>query len=555
MTEEKDHKSIRDAESEWRRRYAKELSRLKPGRTASGIPVDPLYTPAADRVSDYLPRSGFPGDPPYTRGIYPTMYAGRPWTMRQYAGFGTAAESNRRYRYLLQQGQTGLSVAFDLPTQLGYDADHPAARGEVGRVGVSICSLQDMEILLKGIPLQKVSTSMTINATAAVVLAMYLAVAERGGVPFAELAGTVQNDVLKEYVARGNYIYPPRPSLRLAVDIMAYCKDNVPGWNTISISGYHIREAGSTAIQELAFTFANAIAYVEAAERRGFSIDELGPRLSFFFNSHSDFLEEVAKFRAARYLWHSITVGRFGAKNPAASRLRFHTQTAGSTLTAQQPLNNLVRVGLQAMASVLGGTQSLHTNSYDEALSLPSEEAATEALRTQQIIAEETGVTSTIDPLAGSYYVEQLTRSITDGVNDYLAKIDELGGALQAIEAGYVQAEIHRSAYAFQREIEEGSRVVVGVSKYVSEGPQEPVFKLRPEVEDEQVSRVRSFKSERDSGAVRGVLSRLEKSARGDANLMPVLLDSVKAGATLGEVSDVLRDVFGTYDSNRASRI
>jgi methylmalonyl-CoA mutase N-terminal domain/subunit len=555
LSDERNDKRIEDAEAEWRGRHAKELSRLKPARTASGLQVDPVYTPTGDIVSDYLRLSGFPGDPPYTRGIYPTMYAGRPWTMRQYAGFGTAAESNSRYRYLLEQGQTGLSVAFDLPTQLGYDADHPAARGEVGRVGVSICSLQDMETLLEGIPLQKVSTSMTINATAAVVLAMYLAVAERQGVQYSELAGTVQNDVLKEYIARGNYIYPPRPSLRLAVDIMAYCKERVPGWNTISISGYHIREAGSTAVQELAFTFANAIAYVEAAADRGFTVDELGPRLSFFFNSHSDFLEEVAKFRAARYLWHSIAAGRFGATNPAASRLRFHTQTAGSTLTAQQPLNNLVRVGLQALASVLGGTQSLHTNSFDEALSLPSEEAATAALRTQQIIAEETGVTSTIDPLAGSYYVEHLTRSIIEGVDDYLSKIDEMGGALQAIERGYVQGEIHRSAYAFQRDIEEGRRTVVGVSKYASEGSEEPVFKLRPEVEDEQVERLRGFKDGRDGRAVQASLSKLKEAARGDANLMPVLLDCVKAGATLGETSDVLREIFGTHDSTHASRV
>jgi methylmalonyl-CoA mutase N-terminal domain/subunit len=411
-----------------------------------------------------------------------------------------------------------------------------------------------METLLDGLPLAEVSTSMTINATAAVVLAMYLAVAEKNGVPFDRLSGTVQNDVLKEYIARGNYIYTPQPSLRLAVDIMAYCKENVPGWNTISISGYHIREAGSTAVQELAFTFANAIAYVEAAVERGFSVDELGPRLSFFFNSHSDFLEEAAKFRAARFIWHSIVTGRFGAKNPAACRLRFHTQTAGSTLTAQQPLNNLVRVGLQAMASVLGGTQSLHTNSYDEALSLPSEEAATAALRTQQIIAEETGATLTVDPLAGSYYVETLTRAIVDGVNGYLKKIDEMGGALQAIESGYVQGEIHRSAYAFQREIEEGRRNVVGVSKYATEGEEGPVFTLRPEIETEQVARVQEFKRRRDTKAARDALSRLGEAARGQNNLMPVLLDAVKAGATLGETSDVLRDVFGTYDSMRSNR-
>lgn len=554
MPRGRDHKSLQKAADKWREANKEKLDGLKATKTASGIDVDPLYLPSENPVDDYIHHVGFPGEPPYTRGIYPTMYRGRLWTMRQYAGFGTAAESNRRYRYLLEQGQTGLSVAFDLPTQLGYDADHPAARGEVGRVGVSICSLEDMETLLDGLPLAEVSTSMTINATAAVILAMYLAVAERKGVPFSKLSGTVQNDVLKEYVARGNYIYTPRPSLRLAVDIMAYCKENVPGWNTISISGYHIREAGSTAVQELAFTFANAIAYVETAVERGFSIDDFGPRLSFFFNSHSDFLEEIAKFRAARLIWHSIVTERFEAKDPAASRLRFHTQTAGSTLTAQQPLNNLVRVGLQAMASVLGGTQSLHTNSYDEALSLPSEEAATAALRTQQIIAEESGATATIDPLGGSYYIESLTRAIADGVYEYLKKIDDMGGALPAIESGYIQGEIHRSAYMFQREIEDGRRSVVGVSKYLSDGDEGPVFKLRPEIEKEQLGRLREFKKGRDSDAIDGALSRLEEAAKGEDNLVPVLLEAVKAGATLGEASDVLRKVFGTYDAMRSAR-
>ncbi len=551
MSDQNGIERVKKAAERWRRSHRDKLERIRPAETASGIPVEPLYLPDEGHLKRYPDVSGFPGDPPYTRGIYPTMYRGRLWTMRQYAGFGTAAESNRRYRYLLEQGQTGLSVAFDLPTQLGYDADSPQARGEVGCVGVSICSLEDMEILLDRIPLEKVSTSMTINATAAVILAMYLAVAERQGVPLSKLSGTVQNDVLKEYVARGNYIYPPKPSMRLAVDIMAYCKDEVPGWNTISISGYHIREAGSTAVQELAFTFANAIAYVEAAAERGFSVDDFGPRLSFFFNAHSDFLEEVAKYRAARYLWHSIVTGRFGAKNPAASRLRFHTQTAGSTLTAQQPLNNLVRVALQAMASVLGGTQSLHTNSYDEALSLPSETAATAALRTQQIIAEETGATSTIDPLAGSYYIESLTRDIVDGVRGYIEKIDRMGGALEAIEAGYIQREIHKSAYAYQKEIEDGRRAVVGVNKHISNEETEPGFALRPEVEAEQMERVRRFKENRDESAARVSLERLEEAARADENLMPPLMDCVKAGATLGETSDLLRKVFGTYDPSR----
>jgi len=538
-----------EAAEGWRKRNEKSLASLEPAKTASGIEVEPLYIPPEDPASEYLTYLGFPGEPPYTRGIYPTMYAGRLWTMRQYAGFGTAEESNERYRYLLDQGQTGLSVAFDLPTQLGYDADHPSARGEVGRVGVSICSIEDMETLFKGIPLDKVSTSMTINATAPIILAMYLALARRRGISFEKLSGTVQNDVLKEYVARGNYIYPPGPSLRLAVDIMEYCKDHVPSWNTISISGYHIREAGSTAVQELAFTFANAIAYVEAAVARGMDIDEFGPRLSFFFNAHSDFLEEVAKFRAARFVWHSIVSERFKAKNPAAARLRFHTQTAGSALTAQQPLNNLARVALQAMAAVLGGTQSLHTNSFDEALSLPSEEAATAALRTQQIIAEESGVTATADPLAGSYYVEELTKRIARGVGEYLKRIDELGGALPAIESGYVQREIHRSAYAYQREIEEGKRAVVGVSKYASGGAPEPVFRLRPEVETEQARRTAELKAGRDGKAVRRALESLEQACRSEVNLMPVVLDAVEARATLGEISDVMRKVFGTYDS------
>jgi len=553
VSDKTDPKDFEHELARWRERHADELSRLESGRTGSGLPVEPLYGPGEARPRDYFENLGFPGEPPYTRGIYPSMYGGRLWTMRQYAGFGTAAESNLRYRYLLEQGQTGLSVAFDLPTQLGLDADHPDSRGEVGQVGVSVCTLDDMETLLKEIPLERVSTSMTINATAAVILAMYLAVAEREGVPFSKLSGTVQNDVLKEYTARGNYIYPPHPSMRLTVDIMAFCNEHAPGWNTISISGYHIREAGSTAVQELAFTFANAIAYVEEAVSRGLSIDGFGPRLSFFFNSHSDFLEEAAKFRAARRLWHWITTQRFGAVKPAASRLRFHTQTAGCTLTAQQPLNNLVRVGLQAMAAVLGGTQSLHTNSYDEALSLPSEEAATAALRTQQIIAEETGVTSTIDPLAGSYYVEHLTRTIVGEVKDYLKKIDEMGGALEAIEKGYVQREIHKSAYAFQRELEQGGRAVVGVNKYVSDESVEPSFRLRPEVEKEQAERVSRFKAERDSGAASKALANLEGAARSDANLMKPLLEAVKAGATLGETSDVLRDVFGTYDSTRTS--
>ncbi|MCR4399190.1 MAG: methylmalonyl-CoA mutase family protein, partial [Firmicutes bacterium] len=439
--------------------------------TGSNLPVERLYTPEDIGAMDYERDLGFPGQFPYTRGVQPTMYRGRLWTMRQYAGFGSAEESNRRFKYLLGQGQTGLSAAFDLPTQIGYDSDHPLAEGEVGKVGVAIDSLADMEVLFDGIPLDKVSTSMTINAPAAVLLAMYIVVAEKQGVPAHRLSGTIQNDILKEYAARGTYIFPPKPSMRLITDVFAYCSKNLPEWNTISISGYHIREAGASAVQEVAFTLANGIAYVDAAVRAGLDVDQFGPRLSFFFNAHMDLLEEVAKFRAARRLWAGIMRDRFGARDPRSMMLRFHTQTAGSTLTAQQPDNNVVRVTLQALAAVLGGTQSLHTNSRDEALALPSEDSARIALRTQQVIAYESGVTNTVDPLAGSFYVESLTNAIQREAESYIAKIDALGGAVAAIEKGFIQREIQENAYRYQREVESGERVVVGVNKFQMEEP------------------------------------------------------------------------------------
>jgi len=491
---------------------------------------------------------GFPGSFPFTRGIQPTMYRGRLWTMRQYAGFGTAAESNRRYRYLLAQGVSGLSVAFDLPTQIGYDSDAALAAGEVGRVGVAIDSVEDMAVLFDGIPLDRVSTSMTINATAIVLLALYVAVARRQGVAPKQLSGTVQNDILKEYVARGTYIYPPAHSLRIVTDIFAFCEREVPQWNTISISGYHIREAGSTAVQEVAFTFANAVAYVQAAIDAGLEVNALGQRLSFFFNAHNDFLEEVAKFRAARRLWARLMRERFGATHPRAQQLRFHTQTAGSTLTAQQPDNNIVRVAVQAMAAVLGGTQSLHTNGRDEALALPTEESARIALRTQQIIAMETGVTNTIDPLAGSYEVERRTNDIEEGARALLDRIDALGGTLAAIEAGYIQRQIQDSAYKAQVAIDAGEAVVVGVNRFQTDEPSRmDVFQLDAEIERQQVERVREVRRSRDQSACQAALSAVESAARGRDNLVPPIIAAVEARATVGEVADMLRRVFGEY--------
>ena len=512
----------------------------------SGIPVKALYTPLDLEGFDYQEKLGFPGHYPFTRGVQLNMYRGRLWTMRQYAGYGTAEETNRRFRYLLEQGQTGLSVAFDLPTQIGYDSDHPLAQGEVGKVGVAIDSLEDMETLFEGIPLDKVSTSMTINAPAAILLAMYIAVAEKQGVPPEKLNGTIQNDILKEYVARGTYIFPPAPSMRLITDIFAYCSKHVPNWNTISISGYHIREAGSTAVQEVAFTLANGIAYVQAAIDAGLNVDDFAPRLSFFFNAHLNFFEEIAKFRAARRLWARIMRERFGAKNPRSWMLRFHTQTAGCSLTAQQPLVNIIRTAFEALAAVLGGTQSLHTNSYDEALALPSEQSVLIALRTQQVIGYEIGVTDTVDPLGGSYYVEKLTDEIEEKALAYIKKIDELGGAPEAIE--FMQKEIQESAYRYQMEVESGKKVVIGVNRYqIKEERPKGLLKVDPAVRERQAAKLRDLRARRDNSKVERVLGELRKAAATRENLMPYFLEAVKAYATLGEICNVLRDVFGEY--------
>ena len=515
--------------------------------TDSGIPLKAVIPPSeipADREASL----GYPGEYPYTRGVQPTMYRGRLWTMRQYAGYSNAAESNKRYRFLIEQGQTGLSVAFDLPTQIGYDADDPIALGEVGKVGVSISSIEDMETLFTDIPLDKVSTSMTINAPAAVLLAMYIAVAKKQGVPSSALRGTIQNDILKEYIARGTYIFPPTPSMRLITDIFQYCQTEVPNWNTISISGYHIREAGSTAVQEVAFTLANAIAYIEAAIKAGMDVDKFASQLSFFFNSHNNFLEEVAKFRAARRLYAKIMKERFGSKLPNSQKLRFHTQTAGSTLTAQQPENNVVRVTLQALAAVLGGTQSLHTNSMDEALWLPTEKSVQVALRTQQIIAYESGVADTIDPLAGSYMVEYLTDEIEKRAVEYLQKIDEMGGALKAIENGFIQGEIQNAAFAAQRRLENNEDIVVGVNKFmVDEKIELESLKIDPKIESEQRERLAALRAGRDNVLVESLLDRLEKAAQGDDNMMPIIIECVENKLTLGEICGRLRKVWGEY--------
>lgn len=517
--------------------------------TGGGLPLERVYGPDSFPADGYAENVGFPGAYPYTRGVQPTMYRGRLWTMRQYAGFATAEESNERYRYLLSQGTTGLSVAFDLPTQIGYDSDHPLAQGEVGKVGVAIDSLRDMEILFDGIPLDKVSTSMTINAPAAVLLAMYIAVAEKQGVSPDKLRGTIQNDILKEYIARGTYIFPTEPSMRLITDIFDYCSKHVPNWNTISISGYHIREAGSTAAQEVGFTLADGIAYVEAAIKAGLDVDTFAPRLSFFFNSHNDLFEEVAKFRAARRLWARIMKDRFKAKNEKSMMLKFHTQTAGCTLTAQQPDNNIIRVAMQALAAVLGGTQSLHTNSRDEALALPTTDSVTIALRTQQIIANETGVTNTVDPLAGSYYIEAKTKEIEDKAMEYINKIDELGGAARAIDLGYIQKEISDSAYKYQMEIESLERIVVGVNKYqVEEEAPKGLLKVDPIVAEMQKQKINEVKAKRNNLAVEERLSLLKKACEGTENLMPYILNAVKEYATLGEICGVMREVFGEYE-------
>ncbi|MBI1893143.1 MAG: methylmalonyl-CoA mutase [Candidatus Rokubacteria bacterium] len=515
-------------------------------QTSWGTPIQPLYAPRDLVKWDSFRDLGFPGAFPYTRGVQPTMYRGRLWTMRQYAGFGSPRETNARYQYLLAQGQTGLSVAFDLPTQMGYDSDARAARGEVGRVGVAISCLDDMLALFQGIPLDRVSTSMTINATAAVLLALYLAVAERQGVAPGQLSGTVQNDILKEYIARGTYIYPPGPSLRLITDLFAFCRTRVPHWNTISVSGYHIREAGATAVQEVAFTLANGIAYLRAAEEAGLPVDEVAPQLSFFFNAHNNLLEEVSKFRAARRLWARVTRERFGAKDPRSWMLRFHAQTAGSTLTAQQPENNIVRVTLQALAAVLGGCQSLHTNSMDEALALPSEQAVRIALRTQQILAYESGVADTVDPLGGAYMVERLTDEIEEAVLAYIDKIEGMGGALHAI--GFMQREIQEAAYRYQQELETKARVVVGVNEFVTEEPlPSGLFAIDPEVEAGRQLFLDDLRARRNARVVAEARLALEQAARGHASFLPFILDAVKADVTLGEICDSLREVFGTH--------
>ena len=538
-----------DNQERWRRDTLEPAVQRFPERresfqTDSGISIEPIYTPSnEDATYDNI---GFPGEFPYTRGVQPNMYRGRVWTMRQYSGYATAADTNRRYRYLLEQGQTGLSVAFDLPTQIGYDSDSPHSQGEVGKVGVPICSLEDMVTLFDGIPLDQVSTSMTINATASVLLCLYIAAAKRQGVHQAKLSGTLQNDILKEYIARGTYAYPPRPSMRLVVDVFKYCAENIPRWNTISISGYHMREAGATAVQELAFTFSNAIGYVQAAVDAGLAVDDFGPRLSFFFVAQNNLLEEVAKYRAARRMWAAIMRDRFGAKDPRSMMLRFHTQTAGVTLTAQQPDNNVIRSTVQALAAILGGTQSLHVNSRDEALGLPTEESAQLSLRTQQIISHESGVADVVDPLGGSWYVENLTDQLEQKALEYIQEIDRQGGAVAAIEQGYQVREIGESAYRHQREVDAGERTVVGVNSYVSDTP--PIgnlLRVDPEVARQQSDRLARLKHDRDNTQVKASLARLEEMARSNENTVPATLECVENYCTLGEICQVFRDVFG----------
>ncbi|TDT50308.1 acyl-CoA mutase large subunit family protein [Fonticella tunisiensis] len=548
----KDISNIKLKRKEWEEKKLKPLVKKFPERkkffkTTSGTEIKTIYTPEDNENLNY-DNIGFPGEYPFTRGIHPNMYRGKLWTMRQYAGYLTAEESNRRYKYLLEQGITGLSIAFDLPTQVGYDSDHLLALGEVGKVGVPIDSLYDMEVLLKGIAIDKISTSMTINASAIVLLAMYLVIAKKQGVPFENLRGTIQNDILKEYVARGTYIFPVKPSMRLTTDIFEYCTKHVPKWNVISISGYHIREAGATAVQELAFTFANAIEYVKAAISKGLDVDDFAPHLSFFFNSHNNLFEEVAKFRAARRIWARIMKELFKAKNESSMMLRFHTQTAGSTLTAQQIDNNIIRVTIQTLAAVLGGTQSLHTNSRDEALSLPTEESVRIALRTQQIVAYESGVCDTVDPLAGSYYIESLTDEIEKKVFEYIEKIEKMGGAAKAIELGYIQREIADSAYKYQMEIEKRERIVVGVNKFtIDENTKRHILKVHGEAEEKQRDLLRKIKNERDNYMVSKALENLKKAAEGNENLMPYIINAVECYGTLGEICGVLREVFGEY--------
>ena len=547
-------KALKEAKDKWEggpvaKSLAKFPERKKKFTTISGMEVARLYTP--DDLGDdfdYMTKLNFPGEFPFTRGVQPTAYRGRFWTMRQYAGFGTAKETNERYRYLLGQGQTGLSVAFHLPTQAGYDSDHPLSQGEVGKVGVAIDSLDDLRLLFKGIPLDKVTTSMTINAPASVLVSMYLALAEEQGVPWSKVGGTVQNDVLKEIICRGQYIYPPQPTMRLAVDLIQFCEKNVPNWNTISISGYHIRESGSTAAQEMAFTIADGIAYVQACIERGIDVDKFGPRLSFFFNAFTNVLEEVAKFRAARRFWAKLMRDRFKAKDPRSQMLRYHVQTGGVTLTAQQPLNNIVRVALQTLATAYGGAQSLHTNSYDEALCLPTQAAVTVALRTQQLVAEESGATDTVDPLAGCYYVEAMTDKIEAEIAEYIRKIDAMGGTLKAIEQGYIQKEIQDSSYRFQKEIESNERIYVGINKYtMEEPPPTGLLRVDPKQGENEAAKLKKLRKERDQAAWKKALDNLEKVSKTSENVLPAVLEAVKARATVGEICDVWRKVFGEY--------
>jgi len=546
-------KSFSKKRGEWDEdQYAVEASkrpeRKRAFQTSSDIELNPLYTPLDSDQDDYLEALGFPGSYPFTRGVYPTMYRGRPWTIRQYAGFGSARETNERFHFLLEKGQKGLSVAFDLPTQMGYDSDDPMAEGEVGKVGVAIDSIDDMRVLLDGIPLDRISTSMTINSTASVLLALYIAVGDEQGIDRTKLSGTVQNDILKEYIARGTFVFPPAPSVRLVTDMFAWCAQHLPNWNPISISGYHIREAGSTAVQEIAFTLANGITYVEAGIRAGLDVDQFAPRLSFFFNVHNNFLEEIAKFRAARRMWAKIMKGRFKAQREESMRLRFHTQTAGSTLTAQQPRNNVVRVALQALAAVLGGTQSLHTNSLDEALGLPSDEAVRLALRTQQIILEESAVADTIDPVGGSYAIEALTDELEARATAKIAEIDDMGGMIKAIDAGHPQREIERASYEFQKALESGEEHVVGVNAHIEqqEGVDD-VFRVNPQIEQRQLESLTERRGKRDSAAIKSALQRLEKAATGNDNLFPLVLDAVKSEATIGEICTALATQFGRY--------
>ena len=553
MCDQNENDKIRAGKEQWEQgTLGKALKRSPESKqtftSISGMPVERLYTPLDLAALDYNRDLGYPGEFPFTRGVQPTMYRGRYWTMRQYAGFGNAKESNERYRYLLEQGQTGLSVAFDLPTQAGYDSDHPLSMGEVGKVGVAIDSVDDMRVLFDKIPVDKVTTSMTINAPATVLLAMYLAIADEQGVPFDKVGGTIQNDVLKEIICRGQYIYPPKPSMRLTVDLIEYCYKNVPKWNTISISGYHIREAGSTAAQEMAFTIADGIAYVQACVDRGMAVDSFGPRLSFFFNSFTNVLEEVAKFRAGRRYWARVMQDRFAAKDPRSMMMRYHVQTGGVTLTAQQPLNNIVRVALQAYAAALGGCQSLHTNSYDEALCLPTQDAVTVALRTQQVVAEESGATDTIDPLAGCYVVENMTDRIEAEIDAYIKKIDAMGGTLTAIDQGYIQKEIQNSAYRFQKEIEANERVYVGINKYtMEEAPPTNLLRVDMKVGEIEVEKIRKLRAERDPVRWKKALEQLREVSLTNDNVMPAVIEAVKARATIGEICDVWREVFGEY--------